>query len=447
MPHCAPAAPLTHIHPPLDDPLFTSKLATWESRARLNTLDLWNSFDDDDEVGDVVDIDFDPFASIKKKRRNSTYSKRRNSRASIRKGSIRGPGYANREVLDHTIPEDADISSSTDDPFSGFGGVKDETATPDLRDVSPLAKPVDPFASFSVGAGPLAESSPADSTAAVATSAPGNRRAVWSESGGAKDTGPRRLTGLDDDSSARMSATKSRFASDGAAVEPATEARAGAAQSRERVASGLSGSSRRERVSSGVMKKPSISKSSPGPVTERTRSGTVRATPSPRASPGGRSRLSSTGRSGVHAHVHGHGRAPPDEPEFMSRLSAFKATWVEQGLARRPEEDVVDEVLATVDLLAAANEGGPDKGVLKRRLSMSIKRGELPESQVSVVVQHLDATMRKLVEGIQMCGLVSGKGSHVVKFGTLNDQVGSHFDNLGGLLKAAREKGLINYRG
>jgi hypothetical protein len=39
------------------------------------------------------------------------------------------------------------------------------------------------------------------------------------------------------------------------------------------------------------------------------------------------------------------------------------------------------------------------------------------------------------------------QGTHTVKFGTLNSQIGSHFDNLGGLLKAARDSGVVKYSG
>jgi hypothetical protein len=62
------------------------------ARARLNTLDLWNSFDagSDEDSGDVVpEIDFDPFASIKKRRHTNTMKKRANSRRSIKKASFK----------------------------------------------------------------------------------------------------------------------------------------------------------------------------------------------------------------------------------------------------------------------------------------------------------------------------------------------------------------------
>lgn len=391
----------------------------------------------------VVDLDFDPFASIKK-RRNSTYSRRRgNSRSSIRRGSFRGPGFANRDVLDETIHEDgperseSTLSTTSGDPFSGFGGVKNKEAIPDALSVSPVAKPKDPFASFSGGEGPLAKPASTSPTSPLAGGAgvPANRRAVWAEANGPKNDEPRRLTGLGDDAAARMEANKARLAE-----SPSDEG----SPKRERVLSGLP--SRRERVSSGAdMQKPQPES---GPVTQRSHKGvqpprSMRAkTTSPGVSPsGGRGRLMSTGRSGTPE------RASPAEPEFMSRLSAFKATWVEQGLARRPEEDVVDEVLATVNTLAKV-EDTPNKEVLQRRLSISVERGELPVDKVNVVVEHMDATMRKLVEGIQMCGIPSAnKGTHVVKFGTLNGQIGSHFDNLGGLLRAAREKNIVNYRG
>lgn len=47
-----------------------------------------------------------------------------------------------------------------------------------------------------------------------------------------------------------------------------------------------------------------------------------------------------------------HTTTSSGQPEFMSRLSAFKAKWVEQGLATYGADDAVDDVLSTLTALA-----------------------------------------------------------------------------------------------
>jgi hypothetical protein len=81
-----------------------------------------------------------------------------------------------------------------------------------------------------------------------------------------------------------------------------------------------------------------------------------------------------------------------------------------------------------------------DAPIMQRRLSVSVRRGELNEKRAVQAVRWVDKEIRKLITSIQELGKRNGSGQIEIPFGELFMATQNRFEALTGTLRTAKKR-------
>lgn len=81
-----------------------------------------------------------------------------------------------------------------------------------------------------------------------------------------------------------------------------------------------------------------------------------------------------------------------------------------------------------------------DAPIMQRRLSVSVRRGELNEKRAVQAVRWVDKEIRKLIASIQELGKRNGSGQTEITFGELFVATQNRFEALTGTLRTAKKR-------
>jgi hypothetical protein len=87
----------------------------------------------------------------------------------------------------------------------------------------------------------------------------------------------------------------------------------------------------------------------------------------------------------------------------------------------------------------------PTSDVMDRRLSVSVKNGELTQKRALAAAQWVDKEIRKLIAAMIDLGAPSTQGLREIAFGKLFAETAQMFEALSGTLKTAKKKKVVTF--
>ena len=81
-----------------------------------------------------------------------------------------------------------------------------------------------------------------------------------------------------------------------------------------------------------------------------------------------------------------------------------------------------------------------DAPIMQRRLSVSVRRGELNQKRAVQAVRWVDKEIRKLIDSIKELGRRGGDGKVEITFGELFQATQNRFEALTGTLRTAKKR-------
>lgn len=175
--------------------------------------------------------------------------------------------------------------------------------------------------------------------------------------------------------------------------------------------------------------------------------------------------------------------------QLQAQRSATKAPAVRVSIRRRKankpddqldatvekQEAAVDDVLASMNTIhrratlkgaAAAPTGRADSAapastsspaadsavipddapILSRKLSVSVKKGELTEKRAIAATRWADGVMAKVVQALKAFGTETADGKYEVTYGVLFDATDNLFESLSGALRTAKNQKIIAFK-
>jgi len=114
--------------------------------------------------------------------------------------------------------------------------------------------------------------------------------------------------------------------------------------------------------------------------------------------------------------------------------------------ASKPAPPTPPFTMASVTAQAVTAVIPAGAAVLSRKLSVSVKKGELTQNRAVAATRWADGVMAKVVQAMKAFGIQNKFGRYEVNFGVLFDATDSLFESLSGSLRTAKNQGIISFK-